>query len=132
MNKLISERFALRAILMILSVLVVFHMLVLFRVVPFDMVWGGKVANREEMKRLEITSIVITLLMLFVILIRAGILRPGVNRKVVQITLWVMFIFFCFNTIGNALSGNSFERMVFTPITLLLAVFMCRIIRGEK
>ena len=115
-----------------LSTLVVFHLLVLLQIIPFDMVWGGKVGNIEEMRSLELTSIVITLLMLVVVAIRARYLRIGVNKKIVNITLWAMFLFFCLNTIGNALSTNPFEQMVFTPVTLLLALFMFRIIRAKK
>lgn len=132
MNKFISERFALRAVMVILSTLVVFHLLVLLQIIPFDMVWAGKVGNVEEMRPLELTSVIITLLMLVVVSIRAGYLYIGVNKKIVNIILWAMFLFFCLNTIGNMLSTNPFEQMVFTPVTLLLSLFMFRIIRTKK
>jgi hypothetical protein len=38
-----------------------------------------------------------------------------------------MFVLFAINTVGNIFSNNELERLIFTPLTLLLAVFSLRL-----
>ena len=131
MNKIITEQLALRGLLIILSLLVVFHVLILIRVVPFEDVWGGKITSESQMQRLEGISIFISLAMLTVVSIRAKIIRFAGGRAI-TIILWVMFCFFCLNTIGNLLSNNPFEKLVFAPLTLILALFTYRVAKKEQ
>ncbi len=56
-------------ILVVLSMLVIFHFLVLLRVIPFDYVWGGKLPDISQMLLLETISVVITVLMMAVVAI---------------------------------------------------------------
>ena len=132
MNKSITELFALRGLLVGLSLLVLFHLLVLIGVVPFEVVWGGKMSEVSQMQRLETISILVSIFMLVVIAIRAQIININISGRVITIILWVMFVFFCLNTIGNLLSNNSFEKLVFAPLTLLLALFTYRVVRSGR
>lgn len=132
MNKILTEYFALRGLLIILSALVVFHLLVLFKIIPFEIVWGSKISSDSRMYKLEAASIIISILMLIVTAIRAGMINLRLKSNIVNVIVWVMFFFFCLNTIGNLLSDNLFEKIAFAPTTFFLALFAFRVVRSKK
>jgi membrane-associated phospholipid phosphatase len=127
MKKYISERLAIRGLLAIQSLSVVLHLLILSGIVPYEIAWGGRIKNQEEMIRFESVSILLNLLMLAIVAIRAGLLAVRLNYSFTRGALWFMFGLFVLNTVGNILSDNQFEQLVFTPVTMILAVFSLRL-----
>ncbi len=127
MKKFIAERFALNGLIAILSLFILFHLSVMLNVIPFGVVWGGTMKVRSQMLTLETVSIIINILMLAAAVIKAGYLKTGINPVVIRVILWIMFAFFVFNTLGNLLSDNQFEKIVFAPVTLILTIFSLRV-----
>lgn len=101
--------------------------MVVTSVIPFEIVWGGRLKSREEMIPFEITSIALNLVMLGIVMMQAGLLKVNVKPVVLRIAFWCMFVLFSINTVGNIFSSNELERLIFTPLTLLLAVFSFRL-----
>jgi len=104
------------------SLTIVFHALILASVIPYDIVWGGRLGNAKEMVLFEILSIGLNTLFLFVILIQAGIIRARISSKLIRGFIWGMLAFFLLNTLGNLASESAFEKAVFTPVTLILSI----------
>jgi hypothetical protein len=127
MKRLITERFAINALLIIFLLVMLFHVLVLIGIIPFDMVWGGRLKSKEEMISFELTSIALNLVMLCIVAVKAGLLTLNLKPIVFKVAFWGMFVLFAVNTIGNFLSNNELERMIFTPLTLLLSMFSLRL-----
>ncbi|AKD02433.1 hypothetical protein POKO110462_10430 [Pontibacter korlensis] len=127
MNKAVTKSIATSGIIVILSCIVLFHVLVMLGIIPFGIVWGGRLKSSSQMLMFEITSIIINLTMLTVVGVHAGVLNVRVNRKVVKSALWVMFALFLLNTVGNLFSNNETEKLIFTPLTILLSLFCLRL-----
>ena len=127
MNFLINSKFAIHGLLTILSLFILFHLLVILNVIPFGVVWGGTMKDRSQMLTFETVSIIINILMLAVAAIKAGYLKISINQVMVRVILWIMFALFVMNTLGNLLSHNQFEKIVFTPVTLILSIFSLRV-----
>jgi hypothetical protein len=127
MNKLIPKKIAEYVVIAILSLVVAFHMLVVLEVIPFRIVWGGRLQDRSEMLLFEITSIILNLFMLAIVFLQSSLSRFKLNRAFAKICLWLMFLLFLLNTVGNILSKNEMERLLFTPLTMLLAVLCFRL-----
>ncbi|MGV3656675.1 MAG: hypothetical protein ACO1NX_01930 [Chitinophagaceae bacterium] len=127
MDKISTPKLAAYSFIFILVLVIVFHVLVLANVIPYQIVWGGRIGNRSELILFEVASITINLLMLSVILLKVKIIKWRVPPKLVTVALWVMFAIFVLNTLGNLLSINSFEKWVFTPMTLLLALLSLKL-----
>jgi hypothetical protein len=127
MRKLISEQLAINVLTAVLSLVIVFHLLVLSGVVPFDIVWGGRISSAAEMQRFELVSIAINAVMLLVVCIRAGFIRIQIAPVILKVAFWLMTILFLLNTIGNLFSQNDFEKLVFTPLTFALMIFSYRL-----
>ena len=133
MNKLITEKIASNIVITILSLVVVFHVLILMNFIPYNIVWGGKIKNKSQLFRFEMISIAVNLLILIIVLMKAKVINVVINQKIVTISLWVIAALFMINTIGNLLSTNDFERFVFTPLTIVLSVFCLKLaLSGES
>ncbi len=118
---------AIYGLLSIFSLSVIFHLLVIIGFIPYDIVWGGRLSDFTEMVIFESISIILNLLMLTVVASYAGYLKKGINHKAIKVALWLMFFLFLVNTIGNLNSNNEMERILFTPITILVAAFSLRL-----
>ena len=127
MKKLFAERTASYFILIVLSLIVLFHLLVLVGIIPFKIVWGGRLTDHSQMIRFETVSIIANLIMLAIVSVRIGLLKLRVHPLIITILLWLMCALFALNTVGNLLSMNLFEKLVFTPLTLLLSLCSLRL-----
>ena len=132
MNKLITEKLASNLVITILSLVVIFHVLILMNFIPYNIVWGGRIKDKSQLLRFEIISIAVNLLMLVVVLMKAKVFNVDINQKLITISLWVMAAVFMLNTIANLLSINDFERFVFTPLTMILSVFCLKLVLSRK
>lgn len=126
-RQIISKRFSARAAIAILGCSIGFHLLVLTGLIPYTIVWGGRLTTHEEMIVFESLSLLINGLMLAVLLISAGYVPVRINGSVLRALLWAMSILFFLNTVGNMLSTNSLETIIFTPLTFLLSIFFLRL-----
>ncbi|MBP7478293.1 MAG: hypothetical protein KA797_07205 [Chitinophagales bacterium] len=127
MTRFISLNFAMNFLLYALSAVLIFHMLILAQIIPFEIVWGGRLKDVEEMRKFEIISIIANLCMLLIIGIRARKIPFQLSPKMLQIIIGAMGILFLLNTLGNLFSQNNFERYFFSPITLILSLCCFRI-----
>lgn len=110
--------------LLLLSALVtLFHALILLRVIPFEITWGGKLKTVEEMYVFETLSIVINVFFMFILLQKGEYMRYVMGRKTVNIVLWIFFAVFMLNSIGNLFAETTLEKG-FTLLTLLSAVLL--------
>lgn len=127
MKTLLPLKVATTGILTILTFLIVFHLLVISRVIPSDMVWGGNLAEKNPLLLMESISIFVNLLLLVFVGAFSKIIRIRMASRVIKAGFWIMFVLFMLNTLGNLLSKNPLEMYLFTPLTLLLTLFCLRI-----
>jgi len=65
-------------------------------------------------------------MMLTAVLNHQRLIFPG-YVKIGRVVMWIMFVLFTANTIGNLFSLNELESIIFTPITLVLALQTLRL-----
>ena len=121
MKKIISEFAASKSLLAALSAIMLFHVLVIINVIPYEIIGGGRARNRGEIINLELISIIVNAIMIFVVLIRTGPVRLFISGRWLRILFCLMFAFFLLNTLGNLFSINQIEKFIFTPLTLFLS-----------
>lgn len=106
-----------------LSALLIFHFLILLKIIPYNMVWGSRLKSDKEMYRFEIVSILINSFLLFIIFVHSNMLTLSFPKILMTLFLWMMTVLFALNTLGNMVSKNKLELRLFTPITILLTIF---------
>lgn len=125
MKKLIPFKSAGMVTLTILGLVIVFHVCVMAGVVPADMVWGGRAVDHFLM--MEAISIFINLSFMMIIALKIKLIRVEVNPRGLQIMIWLVFVIFLLNTLGNLVAINSLEKYIFTPLTAILSVLALRL-----
>lgn len=109
-------------LLILLSLFLLMHFIILIKILPYNLVWGGRLKTDKEMYRFELFSILINALFIIVVLVQANLWSIDIPKKIITFLLWLMTGLFLLNTFGNAISKNKLEQRLFTPLTLLLAV----------
>lgn len=132
MIKRIPFRSAANIIIVISLLVTVFHMLVLFRIIPYGIVWGGRLTSVADMRSFELVSILVNFVLICTVAIRAGYLRWAVSTRTISVVLWAFACLFCLNTIGNLLAKATIETVVFTPITAVSALLCARMAMYSK
>lgn len=116
--------------LALLALTTVFHMLVITGIIPYSIVWGGRLTDMSQVIVFEAVSLLINLIIGYIVLVRGGYIATS-RPRVIQAGIWIVCFLFILNTVGNLFSASSLERAIFTPLTLLLALLTYRLaLRG--
>jgi hypothetical protein len=100
---------------------------IIVEIVPYEIVWGGRLKTESDMYTFEIISILTNLFLISILLIKGRLLKFQLNKKVVNGILWFFFAVFILNTVGNILAHTIFEKS-FSIVTLLLATLLGNIL----
>lgn len=128
MRNWISAKLAGNTLLISLILLSIFHILVLTKIVPSNIVWGGRSSNSaSNIIALELIALLVTLIFILIVSLKAGYLKISKLKKVATVGIWIMAGFFLLNMAGNLSSPSLVEKMVFGPLTLIMAVLAFRL-----
>ncbi|MBK9359111.1 MAG: hypothetical protein IPN08_17335 [Bacteroidales bacterium] len=119
---------AIRTMLVLLSLVALFHLLVLSGVIPYTITWGGKLRSLTQMRLMEFISLLVNALLMVVISMKAGYMNPFLRPRTITLILWFFVVLFALNTVGNLFAESMFEKLVFTPLTLVSAILCRRIV----
>jgi len=117
--------------IVILSMVLIFHLLVLSQVIDFKNNWGGRLSNENEMYLFETLSFTLNSFLLFIILQKASYIKQYFTTKFINVILWLFVIIFGLNTIGNLFANNLFEKILGTIFTLVSAYLCFRIVKKK-
>lgn len=118
--------------LIFLSLVLIYHILILTELIPYKIAWGGRLETKSQMYSFETVSIVINLLIMLVILIKGAYLKTNIPVGIINIFLWILTALFTLNTIGNLFSNNFLEMIIFTPLTFISAILCYRMAIEKK
>jgi uncharacterized membrane protein len=119
-----------RITLTIVIAVILFHVCILFGIVPYDITWGGRLKSDEEMYVFESISIAINLLLGSVLLIKGNYIKPIIRLRIVNVILWIFFVLFALNTVGNLFAETTLEKS-FSVLTLALSVLIWIILKAK-
>jgi hypothetical protein len=129
---MINISFAGKALLLILGLLFIFHLLVLFGVIPYDIVWAGKITNRKQLFIMEVLSLLILVMAAMIVSLKMGYLNILQNSAIANIGMWVLFALFALNTIGNLTAKAPIEKYGFGLLTAVMALLSLRLAIAPK
>jgi hypothetical protein len=114
--------------LTLLSLVMLFHLSVVTQLIPYTIVWAGKLKTVEEMWAFESVSILLNIFFMSVLLLKGNYIKSKIPIKLLNIVLWIFVAIFTLNTIGNLFAKTKFELYVFTPLTFVSALLCLRIL----
>ena len=131
MKQIVSFKLATQMSILLFGLLILFHLsigigIVIFDFVPVDFLWGGRMETREQLLGFEIVSLLIMALCLFIVLLKSEKIKLPRLMRAARIALWILFLIFILNTIGNILAKTTFER-IFAIVTGILTLLCLRL-----
>ena len=125
MNFIVNN--AIKILIGLLFAVILFHLCIITKIVPYEITWGGRLTNDTEMYVFETFSILINALLCWVLFMKGNFVTYKFPDKVVHVILWVFFAIFMLNTIGNIFAKTLFEKQFafltgFFSILLLLII----------
>ena len=104
---------------------IVFHLFIVIKIIPYDFTWGGRLQNDTEMYVFETNSILVNVFLSWVLLMKGNHVKYKFPNQVVNVILWIFFVIFILNTVGNIFAKTFFEQQFafltgFSSILLLI------------
>ncbi|MBA4054122.1 MAG: hypothetical protein C0490_05370, partial [Marivirga sp.] len=96
----------------LLTLVIIFHFAVVLHIIPYSIVWAGKLNTVDEMYAFESVSISINILLVMLLLLKENYLRHRISDQIINAVLWLFFALFVLNTVGNLLAETMFEKLV--------------------
>ena len=109
-----------KIMLWLLLGIMLLHVSIMLKIIPYEITWGGRLKNDSEMYVFETISIVINLFLSFLLLIKGHFIREVIPLNIVNAFLWIFLVLFVLNTLGNLMAQTNFEKY-FSVLTLALS-----------
>lgn len=129
---MLQIKFAGQGLIIISSLLVIFHILVLSGIIPFDIVWAGRIKTYNDLVKLESTSLLILSLFIILVALKIKLIHFNIHPTIIKYGMWFYFIFFILNTVGNLTAQHPFEKYGFSFLTLLITLLIGFLILGSQ
>ena len=110
---------------------IIFHICIIMKIIPYNIAWGGRLTNDNEMYVFESISILINLFLSWVLLMKGEFVQFKFHTKKVNRFLWIFFGLFILNTVGNIFAKTNFEKL-FALLTGLSAILIWNILKHKK
>ena len=107
---------------------IVFHLFIVIKIIPYDITWGGRLQNDTEMYVFETSSILVNVFLSWVLLMKGNHVTYKFPNKVVNVILWIFFVIFILNTVGNIFAKTFFEQQ-FALLTGISAILLLIILK---
>ena len=114
----------------LLIAVILFHICVIVKAIPYNIAWGGRLQNDSEMYVFEAISILINLFLGLVLLMKGDYIQFQLKKKTIDIVLWIFLALFALNTVGNLFAKTNFEKS-FAVLTLVFVILLWIILKTK-
>ena len=125
-----TNKTSIKILLALLISVILFHISVIAKIVPYDIAWGGRLQNDSEMYVFESISILIILFLGLVLLMKGEYVQLRFKNKTINIILWIFLVMFILNTVGNIFAKTNFEKS-FAVLTFVFAILIWTILKNK-
>lgn len=115
----------------LIALLTLFHILIMTKIIPYNVTWGGRLTNDNEMFVFETIAILVNVFLSWILLMKGNYVRFKFSTKIINLVLWIFFVLFILNTVGNSLAITNFEKY-FAIVTALFAILIGIILMQRK
>lgn len=126
-----NPKTASKMMLWLIVAVIIFHLSILLKIIPYEITWGGRLKNDNEMYVFETISIAVNLFLGLIILIKGEYIKQIIPLKIVDIILWIFIALFVLNTVGNVVAKTNFEKF-FAILTLASSILIWIIMIKSK
>ena len=120
-----------KTLLWLIAAVVLFHLAILIKLIPYEVTWGGRLKNDSEMYVFESTSILANLLLGFALLVKGEYLLMPIPPRLVNVILWIFLALFGLNTVGNLFAETLFEKSL-SLLTVLFTFLIWTVLKSVR
>lgn len=131
LSKPMNFKISIKIFLIILFSVILFHICIIFKIIPYNIAWGGRLTNDNEMYVFECISILINAFLSWILLMKSNLVDYKFTDRTINVILWTFFGLFILNTVGNIFAKTNFEKL-FAILTALLALLIWNILKHKK
>ncbi len=121
---------SIKIMLGLILLVILFHLLIMIEVIPYEIAWGGRLQTDEQMYVFETISILINFFLLFILLMKGRYIKSWLKEKTLNIILGIFLILFIINTVGNLFAQTNFEKL-FALLTLMFSFLIWIVLRPK-
>jgi hypothetical protein len=125
-----NSNLAIKLFIGLLIVVVLFHICIVVKIIPYSITWGGRLQNDSEMYVFESFSILVNIFLALVLLMKGKLIRFTFSEKALNTILWIFCFLFILNTLGNLFAQTSFEKL-FSILTGISALLLWKILKKQ-
>lgn len=129
---MISKQKAIILIIGLLSLVILFHLAVVFGLIPYEIVWAGRLDSKNEMYLFEALSILLNTFLITVFWLKFQHIRKNETNRFINGTIWVFLFLFTLNSFGNLFAENWIERSFGTLLTFTFTILCWIVIRPNS
>jgi len=122
-----SKVAAITVLMGLLSLVILLHLGILFQLIPYDIVWAGKIDSLEAMYLLETVSLILNGTLMLVLYLKLKHLKQAMPTPVVDVILWIYVVIFGLNSLGNLFAQTLFE-LIFGTLFTLVMMYLCWVV----
>jgi len=115
----------------LLIAVILFHIAVIAKAIPYDIAWGGRLQNDSEMYVFETISILINLFLGLLLLMKGDYVKFRFKERTIDIILWIFLVLFVLNTVGNIFAKTNFEKS-FAVLTFVSVILIWTILKPKN
>ena len=128
MIKVINADLAAKILLGGFGLVLLVHVLIIARVVPASIVWGGQIkTDNSNLIQMEILAIALTVLFASIVIFKLRSLHGDNPSVLIKISMWIACAYLVLNFLGNFASGVKAETFIFGPLTIVMALCALRL-----
>ena len=131
MKRTMKYTLSINILLGLLIAVILFHVCVIAKIIPYDIAWAGRLQNDSEMYVFETISILVNLFLGLVLLMKGNYIKFRFKRKTIDVILWIFLVLFALNTVGNVFAKTNFEKS-FAVLTFIFAILIWRILKTKR
>ena len=130
-RSILKNNTSINILLVSLVAVILFHLFIIAKIIPFEYAWGGRIKNDFEMYVFETISLPVNLFLGVVLLIKAGYVKPYFSKKYIDFILSLFLILIVLNTVGNLMANTNFEKS-FAIVTFVFAILILKILKTKQ
>lgn len=115
----------------LLIAVILFHIAVIAKAIPYDIAWGGRLQNDSEMYVFETISILINLFLGLLLLMKGDYVKFRFKERTIDIILWIFLVLFVLNTVGKIFAKTNFEKS-FAVLTFVSVILIWTILKPKN
>ena len=119
-----------KILLGLIVAVIIFHLAILCKWIPYDIAWGGKLTNDSQMYAFETISIAINLFLAWILLMKGQFSKQMISTRAINRALWCFLVIFLLNTVGNLFAEANFEKW-FSVLTLIFSVLIWIVLKAK-